>query len=109
VHIDALEQFAKALAPANRPGVAYLVDELRERQALANELLAAELERATYRGLHGRLLALADAADPADGDAAETGVAAEVTEATEEVDAPELPGTDERGLPATAPEWESAA
>src|SRR5215217_7980282 len=54
VHIAALQQFAKALAPANRPGVAYLVDELRERQLRANESLAAELERATHRGLHGR-------------------------------------------------------
>jgi len=65
VHIDALERFAKALAAANRPGVARLVEDLRERQAHGNEVLAAELERAAERGLQGRLLALADAADPA--------------------------------------------
>jgi hypothetical protein len=64
VHIDALQRFGKALAAGNRPGVARLVEDLRERQARGNELLAAELERARARGLHGRLLALADAAEP---------------------------------------------
>ena len=64
VHIDALQAFAKALTPANRPGVTRLVEEQRERQAHGNEVLAAELARAEERGLHGRLLALADAADP---------------------------------------------
>jgi len=63
VHIDALQTFSKALLAANRPGVARLVEDLRERQVRGNELLAAELERARERGLHGRLLALADAAD----------------------------------------------
>ena len=63
VHIAALQAFSKALAAANRPGVARLVEDLRERQARGNERLAAELERAHERGLHGRLLALADAAD----------------------------------------------
>ena len=53
-----------ALTPANRHGVKRLVEEQRERQAHGNEVLAAELERAEQRGLHGRLLALADAADP---------------------------------------------
>jgi CHAD domain-containing protein len=64
VHIEALREFAKALAPAHRPGIARLVEELRERQAHGNTLLAGELERAQARGLRGRLLALADAADP---------------------------------------------
>jgi CHAD domain-containing protein len=64
VHIDALRGFARTLTPANRPGVNALVADLRERQARGNELLAAELQRAEARGLHGRLLALADAADP---------------------------------------------
>jgi CHAD domain-containing protein len=63
VHIDALEAFSKALAAANKPGVARLIEDLEERQARGNEALAAELERAEQRGLHGRLLALADAAD----------------------------------------------
>jgi CHAD domain-containing protein len=63
VHIDALTTFSKALLAANKPGVARLIEDLEERQARANELLAAELERAEQRGLHGRLLALADAAD----------------------------------------------
>jgi CHAD domain-containing protein len=64
VHIDALQAFSKALTAANRHGVNRLVEDLRERQARGNEALAAELERARERGLHGRLLALADAADP---------------------------------------------
>jgi CHAD domain-containing protein len=63
VHIDALQAFSKALPAGSRPGVARLVEDLRERQASGNELLAAALERAAERGLHERLLALADAAD----------------------------------------------
>jgi CHAD domain-containing protein len=65
VHIAALQEFSKSLVAANRPGVARLIEELGERQARGNELLAAELERARERGLHGRLIALADAADAA--------------------------------------------
>ena len=65
VHIAALRSFSRALAAGNKPGVARLIDDLRERQAHGNEVLAAELERASERGLHERLLALADAADPA--------------------------------------------
>jgi CHAD domain-containing protein len=64
VHIDALRTFAKALTATNKPGVNALIAEQEERQARANEALAAELQRAEDRGLHGRLLALADAADP---------------------------------------------
>jgi hypothetical protein len=41
-----------------------LVAEQQGRQARGNEILAAELQRVEDRGLHGRLLALADAADP---------------------------------------------
>jgi CHAD domain-containing protein len=62
VHIDALRTFSKSLLAANRHGVARLIEDLQERQARGNELLAAELERAEQRGLRGRLLALADAA-----------------------------------------------
>jgi CHAD domain-containing protein len=64
VHVDALQAFAKTLTPTQRPGVTALVREQQERQARGNEILAAELQRAEDRGLHGRLLALADAADP---------------------------------------------
>jgi CHAD domain-containing protein len=64
VHIDALTAFAKALTPANRPGVARLVEAQRERQEHGNQVLADELARVDERGLHERLLALADAADP---------------------------------------------
>jgi CHAD domain-containing protein len=66
VHIDALKTFSKALVAANKHGVARLIEEQEERQARGNETLAAELERAEQRGLHGRLLALADAADDDD-------------------------------------------
>ena len=68
VHIDALRTFSKALTAANKPGVARLIEDLEERQARGNEVLAAELERAEERGLLGRLLALADAADPPEPD-----------------------------------------
>jgi CHAD domain-containing protein len=63
VHIDAMRAFSKAAPAAARPGVALIVEDLRARQADGNVLLAAELERVAERGLHGRLLALADAAD----------------------------------------------
>jgi CHAD domain-containing protein len=63
VHIDALQAFSKALAAANKPGVARLIEDLRARQTRGNEVLAATLERASERGLHERLHALADAAD----------------------------------------------
>ena len=56
--------FARTLTPANRPGVKALIAEQEERQARGNEVLADELQRIEARGLHGRLLALADAADP---------------------------------------------
>jgi len=63
VHIDALQAFSKALLAANKPGVARLVEDMRARQSRGNELLAAALERARERGLHERLLALADEAE----------------------------------------------
>ena len=71
VHIDALQSFSKALAAANKPGVARLVEEGRARQSRGNEVLAAALERLRERGLHERLLALADAADAEEADAEE--------------------------------------
>jgi CHAD domain-containing protein len=71
VHIAALQSFSKALLAANKPGVARLVEDQRARQTRGNEVLATALERIEERGLHGRLLALADEADPeADGAAA---------------------------------------
>ncbi len=65
VHIAALQAFSKALAAPNKPGVARLVEEQRARQTRGNETLAAALERVRERGLHERLLALADAAEVA--------------------------------------------
>jgi CHAD domain-containing protein len=67
VHIDALRAFAKTQVAANRHGVQRMVEDLQARQARGNEALAAELQRAEERGLHGRLVALADAADPDEG------------------------------------------
>jgi CHAD domain-containing protein len=71
VHIDALRTFARTLTPANRHGVNALVADLQERQARGNEILAVELQRVEDRGLHGRLIALADAADPPEEEADE--------------------------------------
>jgi CHAD domain-containing protein len=62
VHIDAMEALARELQPANRPGVAALVARLRERQARANDALAAALDRAREGDLHARLHRLAEAA-----------------------------------------------
>ena len=64
VHIDALRAFSRTLVAAAKPGVARLVEDQRARQSRGNDVLAAALERAGERGLHERLLALADAADP---------------------------------------------
>jgi CHAD domain-containing protein len=64
VHIDALRTFSRSLTAAGKPGVNALVADLEARQERANEELAAALQRAEERGLHGRLLALADEADP---------------------------------------------
>jgi CHAD domain-containing protein len=64
VHVDALRAFAKTQLAANRHGVQRMIEDLEARQARGNAVLAAELERAEERGLHERLLALADAADP---------------------------------------------
>jgi CHAD domain-containing protein len=66
VHIDALRAFAKSLTAATKPGVNALIAEQEQRQARGNEALAAELRRVEDRGLQGRLLALADAADATD-------------------------------------------
>ena len=49
---------------------------MRARQARGNEVLAAALERTRERGLHERLLALADAADAAEPPRSEAGVKA---------------------------------
>jgi CHAD domain-containing protein len=71
VHIEALEAFSSALVAANRPGVERLVEDLRARQSRGNEMLADALARAAERGLHERLLALADAAEAPPGEAGE--------------------------------------
>jgi CHAD domain-containing protein len=76
VHIDALQQFSRALLAVNKPGFARLVEEQRARQTRGNEVLAAELERMRERGLHERLMALADAADPGEEEAEAGSVAA---------------------------------
>lgn len=63
VHIDAMVAFARGVTAAQRPGVERLIERLRERQAAGNVILAAALEEVEASDLHGRLLALADAAE----------------------------------------------
>jgi inorganic triphosphatase YgiF len=63
VHIAAMEAFAAGQTAVNRPGIERLTEDLRRRQTRGNEILAAELERVRTRDLHGRLLAVCDAAD----------------------------------------------
>jgi CHAD domain-containing protein len=58
VQIESLRAFG-----GRKAGVRVLIADLKERQARANETLADALQRAEDRGLHGRLLALADDAE----------------------------------------------
>lgn len=62
VAIAELERVASALTPADRPGIAGLVEELAGRQEGANEVLRRRLERIEEIDLRGRLHALAAAA-----------------------------------------------
>jgi CHAD domain-containing protein len=58
VMIDGLEGIAAKLASADRAGIRHLEDTLRERQAGANERLAALLDQIERDRLRERLLAL---------------------------------------------------
>jgi CHAD domain-containing protein len=62
VQIAALEAVAARMPAADRPGVALVVERMRERQLTANATLAAALGRARDEDLHVRLRALATAA-----------------------------------------------
>ena len=62
VMIDGLEKVAGRLAPGDRSGIRHLEESLRERQAGANERLAAMLDRIERDRLRERLLALASEA-----------------------------------------------
>jgi CHAD domain-containing protein len=65
VAIASFERVRESLAPADRTGVNGLIDELRERQAGANQKLAAAIARVRSDGLHERLVALTAEAQPA--------------------------------------------
>jgi CHAD domain-containing protein len=65
VAIAGFERVRDALTPAERAGVNHLIDELRGRQAAANQTLAEAIERIRGGGLHERLLALTAEAQPA--------------------------------------------
>ena len=62
VHIEAMESFAAAADPAHKAGVETLIAHLRARQADANLRLGTALAEVRDSDLHGRLLALAEAA-----------------------------------------------
>ncbi len=62
VAIEELEAMAKQFAPADRPGVAGLVEELRSEQAAANEAVALALAHVRESRLPERLQELAAAA-----------------------------------------------
>ena len=62
VAIEELEAVAAELAPADQPGVAGLVEELRAEQAAANETVARSLASLRDSGLEQRLQELAEAA-----------------------------------------------
>ncbi len=62
VAIASLEAAGAGLAREDRPGVASLIEEMRDRQRAGNEVLADRLARVQDEDLRGRLLALAEAA-----------------------------------------------
>ncbi|MBA2516887.1 MAG: CHAD domain-containing protein [Solirubrobacterales bacterium] len=62
VHIDAMSAFAAAIGAQQRRGVQTLTEQLRERQAAGNEILASALEAAERSDLSGRLQRLAETA-----------------------------------------------
>ncbi|HYI36976.1 MAG TPA: CHAD domain-containing protein [Thermoleophilaceae bacterium] len=62
VVIEELEGLAEQFAPADRPGVEGLVEELRAEQAAANETVARALADVHERRLRERLQELAEAA-----------------------------------------------
>jgi CHAD domain-containing protein len=63
VHIEDMEKLTRGLPAAQRPGVRALVERLRERQLAGNAAVAAALQHTEDGDLHGRLRALADAAE----------------------------------------------
>jgi CHAD domain-containing protein len=65
VAIEGFERVRDALPSADRSGVNGLIDELRARQADANETLAAAIEEVRRTSLHERLTALTAEAQPA--------------------------------------------
>ena len=65
VAIEGFEPVRDALPSAERSGVNSLIDDLRARQAAANETLAEALERVQAKGLHERLTALTAEVEPA--------------------------------------------
>jgi CHAD domain-containing protein len=65
VAIDGFVRVRDELPAADRSGINHLIDELRARQAGANERLAATIERVRNEGLHERLMALTAEVQPA--------------------------------------------
>jgi CHAD domain-containing protein len=65
VAIAGFARVRDSLPAADRSGINHLIDDLRARQAGANERLAAAIERVRTEGLHERLLALTAEAEPA--------------------------------------------
>ena len=59
VHVDALEGIASALTAEDRPGIESLEEDLRSRQAAANDELGKVLDELAESDLEGRLKALA--------------------------------------------------
>ena len=65
VAIEGFERVRDSLPTADRSGVNHLIDDLRARQADANEALAKTIEGVQRDGLRERLLALAAEVQPA--------------------------------------------
>jgi CHAD domain-containing protein len=64
VHLAQLEEFAEAVNAADRPGIEFFAERVRDEQAAGNETLAGALARIEETDLRGRLAALAASASP---------------------------------------------
>ena len=62
VQVEELGKLAARMPAADRPGLDYVVAQMRERQEAANAVLAAALEHARDEDLHVRLRGLSTAA-----------------------------------------------
>jgi inorganic triphosphatase YgiF len=114
VQLAQLDEFASAVKPADRPGVAVFAERVRSEQGTANRMLASALAELEETDLRGRLAALAASAAP-DTEAARASAALD-TQAASASAAPDTQAAAARAAPDTqaaaaraAPDTQAAA